>query len=132
MSFQLYNIWTDIFTLCFKYYIDINPIGVPCNGASSCCIPGIPCREGEGDCDVDLDCEQGLLCGHNNCPKKSGFSWDIADDCCYKPSNGKLNGYMNILMNIFVRKNLVRFLIEKWYCILFDCSKRKCNCFVRT
>ena len=103
MSFQLYNIWTDIFTLCFKYYIDINPIGVPCNGASSCCIPGIPCREGEGDCDVDLDCEQGLLCGHNNCPKKSGFSWDVADDCCYKPSNGKLNGYISMFIDIIAR-----------------------------
>ena len=119
----------NIFTLYFIYYIDIIPTGIPCNGASSCCIPGIPCREGEGDCDVDLDCEQGLLCGHNNCLKKSGFSWDIADDCCYKPLNGKFNGYKKIFMNIF---NSVCFLTEKWYCILFDCSKRKCNCFVRT
>ena len=62
--------------------------GTLCNGRSSCCIPGIPCREGEGDCNTNLDCMEGLVCGHNNCPKKSGQNWDLADDCCYKPPKG--------------------------------------------
>ena len=63
--------------------------GTLCKGASDCCSPGIPCGEEEGDCNSDLDCQEGLLCGHNNCPMKSGNDWDIADDCCYKPANGK-------------------------------------------
>ena len=34
------------------------------------------CREGEGDCDADTECEGALVCGTDNCP------WGDGDDCC--------------------------------------------------
>ena len=64
-------------------------LGLHCLGNNSCCIPGIPCGEGEGDCDSDSDCEDGLACGHNNCLVKSGGAWNEADDCCVRPSASK-------------------------------------------
>ena len=66
-------------------------LGLNCQGSNadwSCC--NIyesnrlgPCKEDEGDCDSDSDCESGLVCGTDNCP--SGFP-SSAYDCCYKPS----------------------------------------------
>ena len=41
------------------------------------------CKEGEGDCDDDAECEGELVCGINNCAWNSTF-----DDCCANP--GKL------------------------------------------
>ena len=41
------------------------------------------CFENEGDCDSDNDCEQGLVCGSNNCPDYQGFNYGV--DCCYVP-----------------------------------------------
>ena len=44
---------------------------------------------GEGDCDEDSDCLDGLKCGSSNCPSSRTFGsteWDYGDDCCYKPS----------------------------------------------
>ena len=85
-------------------------IGSECNGVSSCCIPGIPCDEGEGDCDSTLDCKEGLVCGHNNCPKKDGGDWDIADDCCFKPEKGndQLRNFElgNLKLNVLLNKKL--------------------------
>ena len=71
-------------------YENINILGHKCDGVSNCCIPGIPCDEGEGDCDSNLDCREGLDCGHNNCPKNDGGNWDIADDCCFKPQKSMI------------------------------------------
>ena len=48
-----------------------------------CCHEDNKCGENEGDCDDDRDCEIGLKCGTNNCPK--GF-FESSYDCCYKPS----------------------------------------------
>ena len=42
-------------------------------------------RIGEGDCDSDLECQLGLICGTNNCKKefpKNGTKWKEFDDCC--------------------------------------------------
>jgi len=44
------------------------------------------CGVDEGDCDKDEDCQDGLICGKNNCSNKSGEEWDDSDDCCYAPS----------------------------------------------
>lgn len=38
-----------------------------------------------GDCDCDDDCRVGLMCGNNNCPHQLIRSFDVTDDCCYKP-----------------------------------------------
>ena len=37
----------------------------------------------EGDCDFDYECQDGLICGIDNC--KGGFP-DDAYDCCYDPT----------------------------------------------
>ena len=45
------------------------------------CSRSSPCSEGLGDCDDDIDCDQGLVCGKDNCVN----FWDQADsgaDCC--------------------------------------------------
>ena len=34
------------------------------------------CKEGEGDCDSDHECEGSLVCGEGNC------AWGDSDDCC--------------------------------------------------
>ena len=36
------------------------------------------CGVGEGDCDDDYECKQGLFCGSNNC----GSNNHDSDDCC--------------------------------------------------
>ena len=47
------------------------------------------CFENEGDCDTDGECQDGLLCGSNNCPASLGF--DTEFDCCYQPTLCKFN-----------------------------------------
>ena len=41
---------------------------------SNCCTETHKCKDGEGDCDFDVDCEGDLKCGTKNCgdnfPKK--------------------------------------------------------------
>ena len=58
-----------------------------CTGGDSCCSEDHQCGVGEGDCDSDADCEEGLLCGTGNCPSTRSAFWDADDDCCYKPGN---------------------------------------------
>jgi len=39
-----------------------------CLGGDDCCSPnGYTCSLGEGDCDKDADCKDGMFCGKNNC-----------------------------------------------------------------
>ena len=51
-----------------------------CSGEDHCCTPYNKCAADEGDCDSDSDCQDGLVCGKNNCPDKPGF--EKGDDCC--------------------------------------------------
>ena len=44
------------------------------------------CSIGEGDCDFDHDCKDGLTCGEDNC--NSDFP-GTEYDCCQKPPPGK-------------------------------------------
>ena len=48
-----------------------------------CCNTSYKCEEGEGDCDSDVDCGDGLRCGKGNCDYSLGFKFGY--DCCYKP-----------------------------------------------
>ena len=57
-----------------------------CKGETDCCSSDTKCREMDGDCDDDSDCEEGLICGKYNCPRKYGYSWDRDDSCCFKPN----------------------------------------------
>jgi len=70
-----------------------------CSGGNSCCTSRNKCGKGEGDCDRDTDCKDGLKCGVNNCRlgqltniRDSASSWDLTDDCCYKPGEGRCSG----------------------------------------
>ena len=61
-------------------------------GGDDCCKETNKCDVGEGDCDFDEDCLEGLKCGFNNCISPRGFldeKWDRYDDCCYKPGNNQ-------------------------------------------
>ena len=44
----------------------------------SCCTAQCPCRQGEGDCDEDAECEGELVCGTDNCL----VAGDAEGDCC--------------------------------------------------
>ena len=64
-----------------------------CQGGDSCCgSDGYKCGVGEGDCDSDGDCAEGLRCGKDNCPKKDPFDWNDDsvgfDDCCESTTGG--------------------------------------------
>ena len=52
-------------------------------GDEDFCATVTPCGEDEGDCDHHDECEDGLLCGSNNCP--ASFGYDDAVDCCDSP-----------------------------------------------
>ena len=69
-----------------------DPANSVCEGGDDCCNNEYPCGVGEGDCDYDSDCEEGLKCGTNNCKKCLGENLGVDcskfqpdDDCCYKP-----------------------------------------------
>ena len=51
-----------------------------CSGEDSCCTSSKKCGVDEGDCDWNSDCQDGLVCGIDNCPDKPSF--DNTDDCC--------------------------------------------------
>ena len=60
-----------------------------CAGGNTCCTPNNKCGELEGDCDRDSDCDDGLMCGIDNCKRITGIrdsviDWDDTDDCCVK------------------------------------------------
>ena len=41
------------------------------------------CGEGQGDCDTDSECKDGLICVRNSCAGQAGENGD-GSDCCYK------------------------------------------------
>ena len=61
---------------------------ISCVGNDSCCV-GKKCKAGEGDCDYDSECEDGLKCGKDNCLNSIfdfGSPFQSTDDCCYIPT----------------------------------------------
>ena len=68
------------------------------------CYKEDPCGKLEGDCNVLSDCEKGLVCGTNNCPKgmnkKTNTTFATDDNCCYEPKGNyranNQNSYMFI------------------------------------
>merc|ERR1712106_1060046 len=68
--------------------------GLRCRGRNfdqgvRCCTREQPCGEGEGDCENNAECGQGLACGTNNC-KQFGDFFHKKDDCCVRSdSTGK-------------------------------------------
>ena len=45
------------------------------------CTTENPCGVNEGDCDSNVECLEGLVCGFNNCPVSLGYDTEL--DCCY-------------------------------------------------
>ena len=45
----------------------------------NCCTVEKPCEEGEGDCDFNNQCAEGLICGVANC---IGPEYPLNADCC--------------------------------------------------
>ena len=58
-----------------------------CMGGNECCSDTNKCGEQEGDCDSDVDCIDGLLCGEDNCRRNNDLWWDPSDDCCEMPKS---------------------------------------------
>jgi len=56
-----------------------------CGGGDTCCTRANQCSLGEGDCDEDIDCRLGLICGRDNC---RGQGFDGTDDCCRQRCEG--------------------------------------------
>eukprot|EP01059_Diplonema_ambulator_P024404 TRINITY_DN4035_c0_g1_i1.p1 TRINITY_DN4035_c0_g1~~TRINITY_DN4035_c0_g1_i1.p1 ORF type:complete len:364 (+),score=38.14 TRINITY_DN4035_c0_g1_i1:55-1146(+) len=67
------------------------PVGVP--GGDSYCTPTHKCMYGEGDCDVDADCADGLGCGYDNCVAMNGADsvYIAGQDCCEPREIGQLD-----------------------------------------
>ena len=79
-----------------------------------CCSYGIPCDEGEGDCDSDEECKPGLICGHNNCDdivSKTNDNSTLVNDCCVFPKDGKFINFISYLYSkpIVCYKSLLSF-----------------------
>ena len=52
----------------------------------NCCTKNDPCYEGEGDCDFDSECAEGLVCAKNSCPPVFTARFGRSKpDCCAKP-----------------------------------------------
>jgi len=55
-----------------------------------CCRRNGPCNVGEGDCNSDSECADGLKCGKNNCHRDFDAWnkwWSRGHDCCFAPDS---------------------------------------------
>merc|ERR1712112_675107 len=59
----------------------------PGDGNWDCCSESQKCSEGGGDCDYDVDCAPGLVCGDDNCGDFY-LGADSTMDCCMKKTGG--------------------------------------------
>ena len=76
-----------------------------CTGGSfyqigSCCTENNPCEVNQGDCDVDDQCKDDLVCGKNNCG--SNFAWKGAD-CCEVKSGKQIITIIDLHKLIFLK-----------------------------
>ena len=62
---------------------EVEGLEMKCRGGEHCCVRNSVrlCQAGEGDCQTDIDCGEGLICGQDNCGQQGGL-WDAEDDCC--------------------------------------------------
>ena len=70
--------FNHIDTLQFFKLADVQ---VKCSNEDDFCTSANPCGLDQGDCDTHDECQDGSLCGSNNCPNYLGFHSDF--DCCY-------------------------------------------------
>ena len=67
-------------------FTDTNDVYIKCANEDDFCTYENPCVANQGDCDTHDECQDGLLCGSNNCPDSLGFHSEF--DCCYVPAIG--------------------------------------------
>ena len=67
-------------------YIQTTDISVKCQNEDDFCTSENPCEQDKGDCDNHNECQNGLVCGTNNCPDSLGLDSDM--DCCYNSAIG--------------------------------------------
>ena len=48
------------------------------------------CGIDQADCETHDECQEGLMCGSNNCPTSLGYPSEV--DCCYQPMVGNCTG----------------------------------------
>ena len=89
--------------------IFLSPVTLPgsfkCNHREGCCIIEKPCRENEGDCEIDSHCFGELLCGKssgmvNNC---NITSTDPQLSCCYDPYKCKWASSISLVSPFTIR-----------------------------
>ena len=67
-------------------YVATNDVYIKCANEDDFCTSENLCGKNEGDCDIHDECQDGLVCGSNNCPDSLGFHSEF--DCCYAPAIG--------------------------------------------
>ena len=63
-----------------------NDVYLKCANEDDFCTSENPCSIDQGDCDIHDECQDGLVCGSNNCPDSLGFHSEF--DCCYNATVG--------------------------------------------
>ena len=82
-------VWEWLFFDGHASYIDTKDIYIKCANEDDFCTSENPCGTNQGDCDNHDECQDGLVCGSNNCPDY--LSFDSEFDCCYIPIVGDEN-----------------------------------------
>ena len=65
-------------------YIATDDVYIKCAYEDNFCTSENPCGSDQGDCDTHDECQDGLLCGSNNCPDSLDLHSEF--DCCYAPA----------------------------------------------
>ena len=73
----------------------------------TCCTETHKCGDGEGNCDMNVQCEGDLVCGHNNCNNDFPINQltNMKFSCCYNPGESvfilfPLQWYLNKHLHI--------------------------------
>ena len=82
----------------------------PTLGDGEFCTTTTPCGEDEGDCDSHDECQDGLLCGSNNCPASHGIGSEV--DCC--TSTGKIRKLHELYLGYPVM-SVLNYSCQMWW-----------------
>ena len=69
-----------------SFWTATNDVYIKCANEDDFCTSQNPCGTDQGDCDTHDECQDGLVCGSNNCPDYLGFHSEF--DCCYVSTLG--------------------------------------------
>ena len=83
------NPWNWVYDYGDSNFVDSNDISIKCANEDDFCTSENPCGTNQGDCDNHDECQDGLVCGSNNCPDYLSFHSEF--DCCYIPTVGDEN-----------------------------------------